>query len=264
MLPRTEEFLNLLLWSAEMLARPTFRNLTGSFEGWAYGKGLMRRVATLNRERLVERYPHSRKVCSYRLTTKGRLHALGGRDPEEWWGRSWDGNWRMALYDVSTRNNQQRDRMRRYLRGRGFGYLQRSAWIRPDPLEEELLVFGERDFRVHSLIFIEGRPCGGESDTEIVASAWDFAGINARYESHLKVLASWPDCPVRSHPSARALLLWAAAERAAWMNAVSNDPLLPARILPSDYLGEKAWRRRVEVLRDACRQLRSFDLPVGK
>lgn len=34
--------------------------------------------------------------------------------------------------------------------------------------------------------------------------------------------------------------------------------LLPGRILPSDYLGQPAWRRRVEVLRDAGRQLRTF------
>ena len=53
----------------------------------------------------------------------------------------------------------------------------------------------------------------------------------------------------------------AAAEREAWLEAVTNDPLLPGRILPSDYLGQQAWRRRVEVLRDASRQLRTFHRP---
>ena len=58
---------------------------------------------------------------------------------------------------------------------------------------------------------------------------------------------------------AKALLRSAAAEREAWLEAVTNDPLLPGRILPSDYLGgQQAWRRRVEVLRDASRQLRTF------
>src|SRR5436190_9359606 len=40
MQPKTEQFLNLLLWSAEMVMRPTFRNVTESYEGWAYRKGL--------------------------------------------------------------------------------------------------------------------------------------------------------------------------------------------------------------------------------
>jgi DNA-binding transcriptional regulator PaaX len=53
----------------------------------------------------------------------------------------------------------------------------------------------------------------------------------------------------------------AASEREAWLEAVTNDPLLPGRILPSDYLGQPAWRRRVEVLRDASRQLRTFHRP---
>ena len=34
MQPKTEEFLNLLLRSADMLARPTFHNLSGSYESW--------------------------------------------------------------------------------------------------------------------------------------------------------------------------------------------------------------------------------------
>ena len=56
----------------------------------------------------------------------------------------------------------------------------------------------------------------------------------------------------------------AATEREAWLDAVTNDPLLPGRILPSDYLGQPALvavrkdRRRVEVLRDASRQRRTF------
>ena len=55
MKPKTEEFLNLLLWSADQLMRPTFRNLTDSYESWAYRNGFMRQVATLERQQLLER-----------------------------------------------------------------------------------------------------------------------------------------------------------------------------------------------------------------
>src|ERR1035437_10578695 len=55
MQPKTEEFLNLLLWSADLLARPTFRNLTDSYESWAYRNGLLRQVATLEQQQLLER-----------------------------------------------------------------------------------------------------------------------------------------------------------------------------------------------------------------
>jgi len=256
--PKTEEFLNLLLWSADMLARPTFRNLTDSYEGWAYRNGLMRQVATLERQQLLERDPSCRNDRLYRLSAQGRLHVLGGRDPEERWARHWDGQWRMVLFDVPTGQNAQRERLRRYLRDNGFGYLQNSVWITPDPLDKEQQILRGRKIHVESLLLLEARPCAGESDAEIVAGAWDFERINRRYARHLKVLEERPSGALRNDAAAKASLRWAAAEREAWLEAVTNDPLLPARILPSDYLGQQAWRRRVEVLRDAGRQLRTF------
>src|SRR5438093_13557330 len=91
MQPKTEEFLNPLLWSADILARPTFRNLTDSYESWAYRNGLMRQVATLQEQQLLERDASTATDRLYRLTAQGRLHVLGGRDPEERWARRWDG-----------------------------------------------------------------------------------------------------------------------------------------------------------------------------
>jgi hypothetical protein len=150
MQPKTEEFLNFLLWSADMLARPTFRNLTDSYESWAYRNGRMRQAASLERQLLLERDVSSPEDRLYRLTEHGRKHVLGGRDPEERWKRLWDD---------ATR---------------------------------------------------------------------------------------------------KGLLRWAAAERETWLEAVTKDPLLPERLLPTDYLGRQAWRLRVEVLRDAGQQLRTF------
>ncbi len=124
-------------------------------------------------------------------------------------------------------------------------------------------------FRAHqpleSLLLLEARPCAGESDAEIVAGAWNFERINRRYARPLKVLAERPGGALRNDAAAKVLLRWAAAEREAGLDAVTNDPLLPGRVLPSDYLGQQALvavrkdRRRVEVLRDAGRQLCTFN-----
>jgi DNA-binding transcriptional regulator PaaX len=256
--PKTQEFLNLLLWSTDILMRPTFRNLTDSYESWAYRNGLLKQVTRLEQQQLIERDTNSPDDRLFRLSAQGRLHVLGGRDPEERWARSWDGHWRMVLFDVPTGQNAQRERLRRYLRDKGFGYLQNSVWIIPDPLVEERQILGGGKINVESLLLLEARPCAGESDTEIVAGAWDFECINRRYARHLKILDERPGGTLRNDTAAKALLRWAAAEREAWLEAVTNDPLLPGRILPSDYLGQQAWRRRVEVLRDASRQLRTF------
>jgi len=261
MQPKTEELLNLLLWSAEKLARPTFRNLTESYESWAYRNGLLRQLATLERRQLLERETSSNDDRLYRLTAQGRLHALGGRDPEERWARLWDGKWRLVLFDVPLGKNTQRDRLRRFLRDRGFGYLQNSVWITPDPLDQERQILGGEKIDVASLILLEARPCAGESDAEIVIGAWDFERINRLYVRHLKILKERPSDAIRSEAAAKAMLRWAAMERDGWLDAVTKDPLLPDRLLPSDYLGLQAWRLRVEVLRAASRQVNGFRRP---
>lgn len=66
--------------------------------------------------------------------------------------------------------------------------------------------------------------------SQIVAGAWDFERINHRYARHLKVLAERPGgalCNLKSvicNPAKRGLPGW---------------------ILPSDYLGQPAWRSEI-------------------
>ena len=255
---KTEEFLNLLLWSTDLLMRPTFRNLTDSYEGWVYRNSISRQIATLEQLRLLERDPKAPGDRLYRLTEQGRLHALGGRDPAVQWSRYWDGRWRLVLFDVPMEQHVHRGRLRRYLRARWFGCLQGSVWITPDPVhgEREILTGGK--INVESLLLLEARPCSGESDAEIVAGAWDFGVINRCYTRHLNLLNQCPDKSLRDNAAARALQRWAADERAAWHAAVEIDPLLPKRLLPPDYLGCRAWLQRIEVFRKTGQQLRTF------
>lgn len=258
MQPKTLELLSFLLWSAERLVRPTVRNLTDSFESWAYRNGLLQQLAALEKQQLVERVSDRSKDRLYRLTPLGRLAALGGRDPETLWARRWDGRWRLVIFDVPTARNGHRQRLRRYLRERGFGFLQRSVWITPDPLDEERERLADAKTDVRSLILLEGRPCADESDAEIVISAWDFERINKGYARHVEILTRRPQGSLNDQALAKALHHWATEEREAWLSAISCDPLLPKRLLPAGYLGCDAWQRRVSVLAEARKQLQTF------
>lgn len=258
MKPKTEEFLNLLFWSMDKLTRPTFRNLTDSYESWAYRNGLMRQVATLEEQQLVERDPRSSDDRLYRLTEAGRLHVLGGRDPEAHWSRPWDGLWRLVLFDIPVDRHPHRLRLRRYLRAKGFGYLQGSVWITPNSVQGEREILAGGEINVESLVLLEARPCAGETDEQIVAGSWDFQAINRRYAKHLKLFEQHPTEPLRDATAARNLQRWAADERAGWGAAVALDPFLPKPLLPPDYLGIEVWQRRIEVLRKTGQLLQTF------
>ncbi|MBI3851475.1 MAG: hypothetical protein HY298_14550 [Verrucomicrobia bacterium] len=255
---KTEELLNFLLWSADKLMRPTFRNFTDSYESWAYRNGLQQQLSVLKKGELIEAQAGSSDERIYRLTAQGRLHALGGRDPQVRWSREWDGRWRLVLFDVPVARDSHRKRLRRYLHDRGFGCLQGSVWVTPDPLEEERQILVGAKIDVESLLLLDARPCACESDAEIVTGAWDFERINRRYLRLIKILDEQPDGALRSEAAAKALLRWATVERDAWLDAVTDDPLLPERLWPSGYLGQSAWQRRVAVLRQAGSQLQTF------
>jgi phenylacetic acid degradation operon negative regulatory protein len=259
MKPKTEEFLYTLLWAADHLLRPTVRHWTESYEGWAYGNGFLRQLHKLEKQQLLERTSEGSDRL-YRLTEQGRLLALGGRDPQAQWARKWDGRWRLVVFDVPRQHSTRRDRLRRYLRARAFGCLQGSVWIAPDSLQEERVLLGDGEVQVKSLLLFEGAPCGGESDAQIVAGAWDFDEINRKYASYLQVLGQRPGGPLKTESAVRGFKRWAEAERTVWLEAVSLDPLLPERLLPEAYLGRRAWKQRTQALAEAGRLIRGFAL----
>lgn len=255
---KTEEFLWMLLWTCDALSRPTWRNLTDSFEGWAYRNGFLRQLQRLEKQRLIERQPSRLGTRICRLSEAGRHYALGGCDPVARWNRRWDGRWRMVLFDVPESHSAARNQLRHYLQRRGFGFLQNSVWITPDPVKAERALLSDGPVDVESLILLEARPCAGESDAEMVAGAWDFAEINRRYAMHQEVLTQRPRRDLNNQATAAAFHRWLREERATWQNAVWRDPLLPKALLPSDYTGCIAWHRRLKVMTEAGTQIRSF------
>jgi phenylacetic acid degradation operon negative regulatory protein len=241
MKPRTEELLYFLLWSADSLMRPTWRNLNDPFETWAWRNGLGRRLAELERQKLIESHPDSDVSRIVRLTDAGRCLALGGRDPARRWSRGWDGQWRLVMFDLPGHRHELRQQLWRTLRRHHFGYLQMSVWITPDPATELRVTLGETKVQADAFLVIEGRPAAGESDQEIVQAAWDFPRINHRYERHRDFLRHDP-------PTDGRLVEWARREIAGWRAAVALDPLLPRPLLPSGYLGIEVWQRRQKIL----------------
>lgn len=218
--------------------------LKAAWDRWIGQQRFQRKVAQLVRCGLLERTSADLGGI-IRLTAAGRIAASGGRDPESCWRRGWDGSWRLVLFDVPENAKQRRENLRRTLRRCGFGYLQHSAWISPDPVDALVHSAAGHAVDAATLSIVEARPCAGETDEQIVSGAWDFKSINRRYELYVELLNSSPG-RVASRASRRC---WLRAEWRAWRLALGPDPLLPERLLPNGYLGREAWEKRIKVLR---------------
>ena len=248
---KSELLLFQMLWVADKVMRPTFRNLNESFEGWAYQNGLLKQVQRLEADGLVESVPGSfDKTQIHRLTEAGRIAALGGRDPETAWAREWDRKWRMFLFDVPESDRSLRRKLTRTLSRMGCGCLQGSVWITPTKAPGSREVFPEDGADCSHFIVLEAESRGFKVDRRMVEAAWDFEEINALYQQHIDAMARIPG--ERSNPTPKALSAWAKEENEAWLQAVRADPLLPAELLPKGYLGRSAWRKRVAMVRRAA------------
>lgn len=242
--------LHLVLLTADILAEVTSSGLRAAWERWVDPQRWSRKLNQFAQSGWTEdlaRTHNTERIV--RLTDAGRSAALGGRNPEEFWRRPWDGRWRLVLFDVPESQYLLRDRLRRKLRSLAFGYLQRSVWISPDGVDTLRQAIDRAQIDVESLSLMDARPCAGETDADLVAGAWDFRRINRNYEIYCQVLNSAPSRLSSVHTRRT----WLEIEWRAWCHAIRNDPLLPEALLPASYRGREAWRRRNQLFRHLLR-----------
>jgi phenylacetic acid degradation operon negative regulatory protein len=250
-----EDALIMMLWAADTMSRPTFYRMTESFESWEYRNGLRRELACLEARNLLARRTHGEEmVCT--LTDLGRLEALGGKDMVARWNRSWDGIWRQILFDLPSSRKAVRIRLWRWLKENGFGYLQNSVWIHPDPVYEVAEALQEFRDDVETFVVMEARCVTGYSNESVVNGAWDFEEINKRYKAHMEAATLSNRELENLRKSPESLGRWLRNERAAWSYALMSDPLLPRALLPKEYLGEVAWSARLQSYRQLGKTLR--------
>lgn len=246
---KTELILYHMFWVADIAMRPSVRRIGESFEQWAYHGGFLRQIKQLERQGLLEAEEVEKGTKRVmRLTEKGVLCAIGGCDPMERWNRSWDGLWRMVIFDLPETQRQLRAKLRRELMAANFGCLQGSVWITPDALEPVLPLLGKHDIKGGTMVFFAGNPCGGESAADLVKSAWPIEAIHAAYQEHGKHLESLPR---KGSELRERLMVWGTLERRLWEKCLKIDPLLPRSLWPKKYLGEYAWQQRLKTLKAA-------------
>lgn len=246
---KTELMLYHMFWMADYAMRPSLRRMGESFEEWAYHGGFLRQIQELERQGFLEAEETNKGTGRVvRLTEKGILRAIGGRDPMERWNRPWDGEWRMAVFDLPETQRKLRAKLRRELLAADFGCLQGSVWITPDALDAVMPSLQKHEIKSGTIMFFSGRPCGGESDEDLVKAAWNIAAMNTAYQEHHAHLKSLPSIGTDQREQ---LVAWGNLERRLWEKCMKLDPLLPRSLWPDQYPGERAWHERLQALKQA-------------
>lgn len=133
--------------SAIMLAKPFLdERRRREWEEWKQfnPRYLRRTIARLRKQKLITIEEHNR-VQTVTLTKNGKrrilkysLEELTIQKPT-----SWDGQWRLVMYDVPKNKKHLRDVFRQTLKSLSFYQLQESVWLHPFPCEPQVAFLRE-------------------------------------------------------------------------------------------------------------------------
>lgn len=101
-----------------------------------------------------------------RITDKGKTEVIKYRlgelnliKPEKW-----DGKWRLVIFDVDENMRNKRDELRRWLVKLGLRLMQKSVWIYPYPLEEQIKFLREILATPHAVKLVTAEKIDNDHD----------------------------------------------------------------------------------------------------
>lgn len=161
-----------------------------------------------------------------RATPKGlRLLSLE-LDLEKFSRKSWDGQWRLVVFDIEERDRRERNFLRRKLKKLGFGMLQESIWISPFPLEGELseLLDG---WRLRGDILVAKSEVLTGDQKALAKRVWR---VDKILNDYIEIRESWEKLLPGERVKGEALKF-----QQAYFGLLEKDPYLPRELLPDDW-----------------------------
>jgi len=202
-------------------------------DGWLEGKRLGRR-------------------SRYRVTRIGR-HRFEEATRRIYFGppTEWQGDWHIAVLPASIEH----DELRKDLGWLGFGVLAPGVMLHPAP-DAASLASVIRDLpAAERPLVITGKSFPGDSPLQhtLVERCWDFGELSAAYQHFLATFASLRRALANGRkPTALEALLSRIILIHDYRRIVLRDPMLPAQLLPRDWIGREAFAAAREIYRALC------------
>jgi len=182
-------------------------------------------------DRSGRRVRWSLSASGRRLLTDGaaRIYGFGTRTA------AWDGRWLVLLVSVPESRRQLRHRLRTRLAWAGLGSPTPGVWVTPDAAKQDEVarVIADLELTAVSSSFVG--PFGAiGAERDVVAQAWDLAGIERAYADFLATFGSAAPVTPAEVMTAQIHLVHA------WRRFPFLDPSLPGELLPDGWAGARA------------------------
>lgn len=190
-------------------------------------------LAKLKKLGLSEKIQKGNEIY-YRITSKGEKEFDKILKPLKIVG-TWDGRWRLVIFNIPESKRDVRDRLRRALTKLGLGILQPSVWISPNDIKNEIEEIGTRLGISQSLRFFEVTR-NKSLDKTIIEKSWNLPELLDMYKKfNLEVERILKNVNKSSNPNfALKKLIFEYAF------ILQKDPILPQEFREKDDLRKKA------------------------
>ncbi|MBL7159092.1 hypothetical protein ISS85_01320 [Candidatus Microgenomates bacterium] len=161
-------------------------------------------------------------VPHLKLTTKGKTKTIRNFPFLSLQKKKWDSLFTQASYDIQETNKKTRELWREKLKELNFGQLQRSVYISPFNLLDDLWEFVQEK-RLQSNVFISRVRFIGINPKDTAYKVWSLKGLEKAYE---KLLEEWKEKKLTSQEFL-----------SSYFDILFTDPHLPQELLPKTWPG---------------------------
>ncbi|MEK7611666.1 MAG: PaaX family transcriptional regulator C-terminal domain-containing protein [Patescibacteria group bacterium] len=225
-----EYFLNHYDEGFEDLYHPG-RYLYSSFESLTDRRTLRKNISSL----VSAGWLKKRDKDYYNLTPLGwskldRVYPLNNSVQKKW-----DGLWRIVVYDISEAKRKERDLLRRHLKGLGFRLWQKSTWITPRDVSQELYDLLKDNKITGRISVFESRNLFGLSDQKLTDHVWP---MNTLAKEYRQLISDWNSGKREAGTDRFKVREIAREVQAKYWQLINKDPYLPVELLPEKWPGK--------------------------
>lgn len=145
-----------------------------------------------------------------------------------------DSSFMIVIFDVPESERRARDDLREKLKELGFGKLQESVWVSPYHFEDDLKDFLEENDYINYIFVIRASRVLGISLEAKASEIWPIEKLNSKYKKIIADVGKLKDLEPRTN---EIKMIWSR-----YFEVLSEDPILPKNLLPSDWAQPEAKR----------------------
>ena len=153
----------------------------------------------------------------------------------------WDGVFTQVIFDIKEVDRRVRDAFRRKLLSLGFGRLQKSVYLIPHNIAQDVAEF-VKAHHLEEIVRVFRSRLVLDNPQELAEKVWQISRLNKKYRD---LLEEWEKGKGLTGEKREELIC---KIKSRFLEIVATDPFLPKELLPSDWTGEKI-RKVIESLR---------------